>query len=110
MAHAQNQDVYMAKAAFEAALRLEPEHFFAQFRYAELYCRAGAYPRAELEAERASQLARNRSEAAMVRRLFEEIRHGRRLEQSTAGMGPLGRPLGIFMAILAAAAVTLLAR
>ena len=73
MAHAQNEAVYPAKAAYEAALALDPRHFFARLRYAELCCRVGAWPRAELEAGHALRLARNGWESAMVRRLVEEI-------------------------------------
>jgi len=110
MAHAKNDDVYLAKLAFENALRLEPEHFFAQLRYAELYCRFGAYPRAEFEAERAAQLARNRCDAAMVRRLSDQIRSERRVEESGRELVSLCRPFAICLAIVLLVAVTLLAR
>jgi hypothetical protein len=110
MAHAENEALYPAKAAYEAALVLDPRHFFARLRYAELCCRVGAYPRAELEAGHALGLARNGWESAMVRRLLEEIQHGKRFEESGLAIASLCRPVGIFIAILAAAAVTVLAR
>ena len=47
MAYAMNYEVYKSMDALEAAVALEPDHFFAQLKYAELYYRLRALIRAE---------------------------------------------------------------
>ena len=42
MAHAMNYDVYKSMDALELAVALEPDHFLAQFKYAELHYRLRA--------------------------------------------------------------------
>src|SRR5215813_12389829 len=59
MAHAVNYDVYRSMDALEAARRLDPTHFWAQLKYAELQYRLRALPLAEEEAKKAMDLAQN---------------------------------------------------
>src|SRR5437870_3402384 len=62
MAYAVNYDVYRSMDVLEAATHLDPEHFWAQLKYAELHYRLRALPRAEEESLKAVDLARNRWE------------------------------------------------
>jgi tetratricopeptide (TPR) repeat protein len=78
MAHAMNYDVYRSMDALEAARRIEPENFLAQFKYAELYYRIRALDRAEAETTRALELAGTSWELSMARRQLAEIRRLRR--------------------------------
>src|SRR5574341_396767 len=45
MAYAMNYDAYKSMDALETATRLDPEHFFARFKYAELFYRLRALER-----------------------------------------------------------------
>jgi hypothetical protein len=78
MAHAMNYDVYRSMDALEAARRIEPENFLAQFKYAELYYRIRALDRAEAETTRALELAGTTWELSLARRQLSEIRRLRR--------------------------------
>lgn len=74
MAYAMNYEVYKSMDALELAVELEPEHFFAQFKYAELHCRLRALIKAEREALKALELGANAWELSLARRLLHEIR------------------------------------
>jgi hypothetical protein len=74
MAHAMNFDVYKSMDALELAVQLEPDHFFAQLKYAELHYRLRALVKAEREALKASELATNSWELALARKQLQEIR------------------------------------
>ncbi len=78
MAHAMNYDVYRSMDALEAARRIEPVNFLAQFKYAELYYRIRALDRAEAETMRALELAGTTWELSLARRQLSEIRRLRR--------------------------------
>jgi tetratricopeptide (TPR) repeat protein len=78
MAHAMNYDVYRSMDALEAARRIEPVNFLAQFKYAELYYRIRALDRAEAETTRALELAGTTWELSLARRQLSEIRRLRR--------------------------------
>jgi len=78
MAHAMNYDVYRSMDALEAARRIEPINFLAQFKYAELYYRIRALDRAEAETTRAIELAGTSWELSIARRQLSEIRRLRR--------------------------------
>ena len=78
MAHAMNYDVYRSMDALEAARRIEPVNFLAQFKYAELYYRIRALDRAEAETTRALELAGTNWELSLSRRQLSEIRRLRR--------------------------------
>jgi len=74
MAYAMNYDVYKSMDALETAVRLEPEHFFAQLKYAELHYRLRALMRAEQETLKAADLAANAWELSLARKQLQEIR------------------------------------
>ena len=54
--------------------KLEPEHFFAQLKYAELHYRLRALERAEQETLKAADLASNAWELRLARKQLQEIR------------------------------------
>jgi hypothetical protein len=74
MAHAMNFDVYRALDTFEAAVRIDPSHFFAQLKYSELLYRIRTLRRAEQETLRALELANNGWELSLARTQLKEIR------------------------------------
>ena len=74
MAHAMNYDVHKSMDALEAAVALDPEHFWAQLKYAELHYRIRALPRAEKEYLKALELARNGGELALARYQLQDVR------------------------------------
>lgn len=74
MAHAMNYDVYKSEDALELATQLEPDHFFAHLKYAELHYRLRALIRAEQETLKALELATNAWELNLGRGQLQEIR------------------------------------
>jgi hypothetical protein len=74
MAYAINYDVYESMDALEAATQIDPMHFWARLKYAELHYRLRALPRAEDETLKAVQLARNPWELSVARKQLQEIR------------------------------------
>jgi tetratricopeptide (TPR) repeat protein len=74
MVHAVNYDAYKSLDALRAALDIDPNHFFAQHKLAELWYRLRALPKAEEEALRALNLASNAGEFQMARAQLQEIR------------------------------------
>jgi hypothetical protein len=74
MAYAMNYEVYKSMDALELAVQTEPEHFFAQLKYAELHYRLRALIKAEAEALKAAELAANAWELSLARKLLHEIR------------------------------------
>ena len=74
MAYAMNYEVYKSEDALELATQLEPDHFFAQLKYAELHYRLRALIRAEQETLKASELASNSLELSLARKQLFEIR------------------------------------
>jgi len=78
MAYAVNYDVYKSMDALKIATVIEPDHFWAQMKYAELYYRLRALSRAEAETSRALNLARNPIELAIARKQLLEVRRLRR--------------------------------
>lgn len=93
MAHAMNFDVYKSMDALEAAVRLAPEHFFAQLKYAELLYRLRALARAEEETHKALELAGNAWELSLARKQLQEIRRlWREGTQRPAWTKPLTAP------------------
>src|SRR5512133_2903684 len=59
MAYAMDFQVYKSMDALELAVQLEPDHFFAQLKYAELNYRLRALIKAEQETLKAVDLAAN---------------------------------------------------
>jgi hypothetical protein len=74
MAYAMNYEVYKSIDALELAIRIEPQHFFARLKYAELHYRLRALARAEQETIKAADLATNAWELSLARRQLQEIR------------------------------------
>ena len=74
MAYAMNYDVYKSMDALEAAVLLDGTHFFAQMKYAELFYRLRALPKAEEETLKAVNLAENGWELSIAKRQLQEIR------------------------------------
>jgi hypothetical protein len=93
MAHAMNYDVYKSMDALEAAVQLEPDHFFAQLKYAELHYRIRALVKAEQETLKALDLATNGWELSIARNQLREIRKlMREGTQKPEWTKPLARP------------------
>jgi hypothetical protein len=65
---------YRSMDVLQAAAAQDPNHFFAQFKLAELFYRLRALPRAEEETLRAVELAGNGWELGMARRQLQDIR------------------------------------
>jgi tetratricopeptide (TPR) repeat protein len=108
MAYAMNYEAYKSMDALEAAVELEPEHFFAQFKYAELLYRLRALPRAEEETLRALDLAGNGWELSLARRQLQEIRRlMREGTQKPAWTKPLLAPALALLALFAVLCLTL---
>jgi hypothetical protein len=103
MAYAMNYEVYRSMDALEAAVRLDPEHFFAQLKYSELLFRLRALPRAEQETLKAVALARSGWELSLARAQLQEVRRLRREgTQKPAWTKPLLAPaLGLLLMFVA---------
>ena len=74
MAYAVNYDVYKSMDALEAATTLDPTHFWAQLKFAELQYRLRALVLAEKETLKAVELAQNTWQLSLARRQLQEIR------------------------------------
>jgi hypothetical protein len=100
MAYAMNYDVYKSEDALELATQLEPDHFFAQLKYAELHYRLRALIRAERETLKASELASNSWELSLARKQLLEIRKlMREGTQKPEWTKPLTRP-ALFLLVM----------
>ena len=74
MAHTVNYDVYKSMDALEAAIAVDPTHFWGQLKYGELHYRLRALPRAEEETVKAANLAQNAWQLYVARKQLQEIR------------------------------------
>jgi hypothetical protein len=74
MAYAMDYQVYKSMDALEAAIRLDPDHFFARMKYAELHYRLRALIRAETETLKALELAETPWEFTLARKQLQEVR------------------------------------
>jgi hypothetical protein len=93
MAYAMNYDVQKSEDSLEFATKLEPDHFFAQLKYAELHFRVRALIRAERETLKAIELAGNAWELSLARKQLQEIRKlMREGTQKPEWTKPLTRP------------------
>jgi tetratricopeptide (TPR) repeat protein len=100
MAYAMNFDAYKSMDVLEAAVRLEPENYFAQLKYAELLYRVRALPRAEEETLKALELAGNGWELELARAQLQQIRRlWRDGTQKPAWTKPLLPPALILLAM-----------
>jgi tetratricopeptide (TPR) repeat protein len=78
MAYAMRFEAYKSMDTLEAATKLDPTHFFARFKYAELHYRLRALDIAEAETLEAMELAANAWELSLARKQLAEIRRLRR--------------------------------
>ncbi len=93
MAYAMNYQAYKSMDSLELAVSLEPDHFFARLKYAELHYRLRALARAERETLKAAELASNTWELNLARRQLHEIRRlTREGTQKPEWTKPLARP------------------
>jgi hypothetical protein len=74
IAYAMNYDVYKSMDALDGAIALDPEHFWAQLKLAELHYRVRALERAEMETVKALDLATNPVQFSKARTQLQEIR------------------------------------
>ena len=74
MAYAVNYDVYKSMDALETATALDPTHFWAQLKFAELQYRLRALNLAEKETRKAVELAQNGWQLSLARKQLQEIR------------------------------------
>jgi hypothetical protein len=74
MAYAVNYDVYKSMDALEAATSIDPQHFWARLKYAELYYRLRVLNRAEEQTLKATELAQNAWQLSVARKQLHEIR------------------------------------
>jgi hypothetical protein len=89
-----NFDVYKSMDALEEARQIEPENFFAQLKYSELYYRLRALHRAEEETLKAVNMAANAWELSVARKQLAEIRRLKREgTQKPAWTKPLTVPM-----------------
>jgi hypothetical protein len=101
MAYAMNYEVYKSMDALELAVELEPDHFFAQLKYAELNYRLRALIHAEQETLKAVDLAKNSWELSLARKQLQEIRRLMRDgTQKPEWTKPLAKPAVLLMAIM----------
>ena len=93
MAYAVNHDVYKCMDALEAALTIEPDHFWAQLKYGELHYRLRTLQRAEEETRKAVDLADTPWQLSIARRQLQETRSLRRQSvRDVAWTKPLTTP------------------
>src|SRR3954467_14956343 len=101
MAYAMNYEVYKSMDALELAVALEPDHFFAQLKYAELNYRLRALIHAEQETLKAVDLAGNSWELSLARKQLQEIRRLMRDgTQKPEWTKPLAKPAVVLMAMM----------
>jgi len=100
LAYAMNYEVYKSMDALELAVGLEPAHFFAQLKFAELHYRLRALVRAEEETLKAVDLASNSFEFSLARKQLQEIRRlMREGTQKPEWTKPLATPAWMLVAM-----------
>ena len=103
MAHAMNYDAYKSMDALEDACRINPNSFWARFKYAELHYRLRALLKSEEETLQALALAANAVEMSLARKQLAEIR---RLMREGTVKPVLSRSLAVPALVLAIMSVT----
>jgi hypothetical protein len=89
--------------ALEDARIVDPDNFWAQLKYAELYYRIRALNRAEEETRRAAELAANPLQLALARKQMKEIRELQHTAvRNVHWTKPLTTPTLVFSAMVAA--------
>jgi hypothetical protein len=108
MAYAMNYDVHKSMDVLEVACDNNPDHFWAQLKYAELHYRLRALLKAERETLKAVDLAANPWELSLARKQLQEIRKlNRESTRNFEWKGSLVHSSLIFAAV--ATAIVLLA-
>jgi tetratricopeptide (TPR) repeat protein len=101
MAYAMNFDAYKSMDVLQSAVQLDPQHFWAQMKYAELHYRLRALAFSEQETLKAVELADNGMELALARRQLQEIRRlMREGTQKPEWSRPLRTPAIILMVLI----------
>jgi tetratricopeptide (TPR) repeat protein len=109
MAYAMNYDAYKSMAALEAAVELDCTHFLAQLKFAELFYRLRALPKAEEETLKAVDLAQNTWELGLARKQLQEIRRLiREGTQKPEWNKPLRMPTLVLLAVFTAFSIVTL--
>jgi hypothetical protein len=108
MAYAMNYEVYKSMDALEVAVGLDATHFFAQMKYAELFYRLRALPKAEEETLKAVDLAGNGWELSIAKKQLQEIRRLiREGSQKPEWNKPLRTPTLMLLAMMAVATIVM---
>jgi tetratricopeptide (TPR) repeat protein len=81
IAQATNYEIHKSMESFQTAIRLDPTHFFARFKYAGVLSSLGSLQSAEEETRKAVELASTPWELAMARRQLQAI--GNRLREES---------------------------
>jgi hypothetical protein len=101
IAYAMNYEVYKSMDALQLATELDPRHFLAQLKFAELHYRLRALRRAERETLKALDLAANGWQLSIARKQLQEIRRlMREGTQKPEWTKPLGAPAACLLAML----------
>ena len=108
MAYAMNYDVYKSMDALEEATSLEPQHFWAQMKLAELQYRLRTLESAEAETIKALNLAANPWQFSVARKQLQEIRRLKHESiRNVTWNKPLTAPVLVFSALLLLIFVTM---
>jgi len=101
IAHAVNYDVYSSMDALQEARAIDPEHFWAQMKYAELQCRLGVLDAAEEETRRAADLAQHPLQLAVASKQLKDIRARKHASvHNVAWTKPLTAPALVLAAMI----------
>src|SRR5260221_6957970 len=97
MAYAVNYDVYKSLDTLQEATSIDPEHFWAQLKLAELHYRLRALNLAEEQTLKAADLAQNAWQLSVARKQLHEIRTLKHTAvRNVAWTKPLGTPALVF--------------
>ena len=108
MAYAVNYEVYRSMDTLEAATSLDPQHFWAQMKLAELQYRLRALDRAEDETVKALNLAGNPWQFSVARKQLQEIRRLKRESiRNITWSKPLAVPVAVFSLMMLLLFVTM---
>jgi len=108
MAYAVNYEVYRSMDTLEAATSLDPQHFWAQMKLAELQYRLRALDRAEDDTVKALNLAGNPWQFSVARKQLQEIRRLKRESiRNITWSKPLAVPVAVFSLMMLLLFVTM---
>ena len=109
MAYAMNYDIYKSMDALDFARSIEPTHFWAQMKYAELHYRLRTLIRAEEETLKALDLAANPWQMSVARKQLQEIRRlSREGARNVAWTKPLLAPTVVLSVMMVALFVVMM--